>query len=193
MPGEETIRFSGMTGQSLFYLDSDEIRHNILAISEDEGIREAAYALETACKAKANCATPPPRAARTAGWPPRPITSRAPCKSCSPPRRWTSTRNSSIVVSFLPSMKRNTKPARFNPSNASRLRPNVLCSTHKPTHYDDCIKTRSDCFAHCEVYNPYATQLTFPNHKTRMRRDHLKYLNLISTIALLHQHQRTDS
>ena len=46
MPAEETIRFSGMTGQSLFYLDSDEIKHNILAISEDEGIREAAYALK---------------------------------------------------------------------------------------------------------------------------------------------------
>ena len=40
-----------------------------------------------------------------------------------------------------------------------------------------------------KVYNPYATQLTFPNHKTRMRRDHLKYLNLISTV-LLHQTQR---
>ena len=35
-----------MTGQSLFYLDSDEIKHNILAISEDEGIREATYALK---------------------------------------------------------------------------------------------------------------------------------------------------
>jgi DNA primase len=32
--------------------------------------------------------------------------------------------------------------------------------------------------------------LTFLSDKTRMRRDHEKYLTLIDTIALLHQHQR---
>jgi hypothetical protein len=41
------------------------------------------------------------------------------------------------------------------------------------------------------VFNPFAPQLTFPTHKTRMRRDHAKYLTLIDTIAFLHQHQRT--
>ncbi|WP_182871417.1 hypothetical protein [Stieleria mannarensis] len=41
MPSEDVNRFSGMTGQSLFYLDSDSIRHKILAIAEDEGIRQA--------------------------------------------------------------------------------------------------------------------------------------------------------
>jgi hypothetical protein len=41
------------------------------------------------------------------------------------------------------------------------------------------------------VFNPFAPQLTFPSHKTRLRRDHAKYLTLIDTIALLHQHQRT--
>ena len=41
------------------------------------------------------------------------------------------------------------------------------------------------------IYNPYAPQLTFPKHKTRLRRDHAKYLTLINTIAFLQQHQRT--
>ena len=40
------------------------------------------------------------------------------------------------------------------------------------------------------VVNPYADQLTFLDDRTRMRRDHEKYLTLIDTIALLHQHQR---
>jgi hypothetical protein len=40
------------------------------------------------------------------------------------------------------------------------------------------------------VLNPYADQLTFLSDKTRTRRDHEKYLTLIDTIALLHQHQR---
>ena len=40
------------------------------------------------------------------------------------------------------------------------------------------------------VANPYAESLTFADDKTRTRRDHLKYLALIQTIALLHQYQR---
>jgi hypothetical protein len=40
------------------------------------------------------------------------------------------------------------------------------------------------------VVNPFAEQLTFLSDKTRMRRDHEKYLALIDAIALLHQYQR---
>jgi hypothetical protein len=40
------------------------------------------------------------------------------------------------------------------------------------------------------IVNPYAKHLTFLDDRTRMRRDHEKYLTLIDTIALLHQHQR---
>jgi hypothetical protein len=40
------------------------------------------------------------------------------------------------------------------------------------------------------VANPYARELTFLDSRTRMRRDHTKYLTLIRSIALLHQHQR---
>jgi hypothetical protein len=40
------------------------------------------------------------------------------------------------------------------------------------------------------VANPYARELTFQDDRTRTRRDHVKYLSLIRTIALLHQYQR---
>jgi hypothetical protein len=40
------------------------------------------------------------------------------------------------------------------------------------------------------VANPYARELTFLDDRTRTRRDHVKYLTLIRTIALLHQCQR---
>jgi hypothetical protein len=40
------------------------------------------------------------------------------------------------------------------------------------------------------VANPYARELTFPETRTRTRRDHMKYLTLIRSIALLHQYQR---
>lgn len=40
------------------------------------------------------------------------------------------------------------------------------------------------------MVNPYADRLTFLDDRTRTRRDHEKYLTLIDTITLLHQHQR---
>jgi hypothetical protein len=40
------------------------------------------------------------------------------------------------------------------------------------------------------VVNPFADELTFLDHKTRARRDHMKYLSLIAVVALLHQYQR---
>ena len=40
------------------------------------------------------------------------------------------------------------------------------------------------------VIMPWADRLTFRHDQTRMRRDHAKYLSLIASITLLHQHQR---
>jgi hypothetical protein len=40
------------------------------------------------------------------------------------------------------------------------------------------------------VANPFAEKLTFLDHQTRTRRDHMKYLTLIRAIALLGQYQR---
>lgn len=40
------------------------------------------------------------------------------------------------------------------------------------------------------VVNPFAAALRFPDHQTRLRRDHTKYLGLIEAVALLHQYQR---
>lgn len=41
-----------------------------------------------------------------------------------------------------------------------------------------------------KVVNPYAGDLSFADGQTRTRRDHMKYLGLISAIALLHQYSR---
>jgi hypothetical protein len=52
------------------------------------------------------------------------------------------------------------------------------------------LRNTQRLLASLEVLNPYAMGLTFPSGRTRNRRDHEKYLTLIDSIALLHQHQR---
>ncbi len=52
-----------------------------------------------------------------------------------------------------------------------------------------CTRTCSGCCCRCKVVNPLAEQLIFLSDKTRTRHDHMKYLTLIQTAALLHQYQ----
>ena len=48
MPEEERVKYSAMTGQSLFYMGETNLKHKILAIAEEEGASRASYALEAA-------------------------------------------------------------------------------------------------------------------------------------------------
>ena len=46
VPAEDQVRYSAMTGQSLYYMGRQNIKHKILAISEEEGVAQASYALK---------------------------------------------------------------------------------------------------------------------------------------------------
>ncbi|MEJ2411342.1 MAG: toprim domain-containing protein, partial [Novosphingobium sp.] len=46
MPGDAQVRYSAMTGQSLFYMGETNLKHRILAIAEEEGAATASYALK---------------------------------------------------------------------------------------------------------------------------------------------------
>jgi len=45
-PEEERVQYSAMTGQSLFYMGEENLKHKILAIVEEEGAERASYALK---------------------------------------------------------------------------------------------------------------------------------------------------
>src|SRR3546814_10724084 len=46
MPSDAQVRYSAMTGQSLFYMGETNLKHRILAIAEEEGASSASYALK---------------------------------------------------------------------------------------------------------------------------------------------------
>ena len=46
VPEEERIKYSAMTGQSLYYLGDSDLKHKVLAIVEEEGAERASYALK---------------------------------------------------------------------------------------------------------------------------------------------------
>jgi DNA primase len=46
MPEEDRVKYSAMTGQSLFYMGETDLKHKILAIVEEQGAEKATYALK---------------------------------------------------------------------------------------------------------------------------------------------------
>jgi DNA primase len=46
VPAEDRVRFSAMTGHSLFYMGERDLAHKVLAVAEEEGAERAAYALK---------------------------------------------------------------------------------------------------------------------------------------------------
>jgi len=46
MPPAAQVRYSAMTGQSLFYMGETNLKHRVLAIAEEEGASTASYALK---------------------------------------------------------------------------------------------------------------------------------------------------
>ena len=46
IPSEERVQYSAMTEQSLFYIGETNLKHKILVIAEEKGIRNASYAFK---------------------------------------------------------------------------------------------------------------------------------------------------
>ena len=188
VPEEDQIRYSAMTGQSLYYMGETNIKHKILAISEEEGVAQASYALKLL---------------QSDGK----LTIAAVGKNSGNGRQSTDTYEvEGPVMMFLtttaehpdPELQNRCITLRVNESSDqtaeihSRQRLGYMASKQKrdPAEIQRLHKNAQRCLASLPVIMPWANQLTFRHDQTRMRRDNAKYLSLIASITLLHQHQR---
>lgn len=188
VPAEDQVRFSAMTGQSLYYMGRQNLKHKILAISEEEGVAQASYALKLL---------------QSDGR----LSIAAVGKDSGSGRQSTDTYEvEGPVMMFLtttsehpdPELQNRCLTLRVNESAAqtaqihARQRSGYLPGKAKR----DSVEIRrlhqnaQRLLAPLEVSMPWADQLTFRQDQTRMRRDNAKYLSLIASIALVHQHQR---
>jgi len=190
MPPEERVQYSAMTGQSLFYLGETQLQHKILAIAEEEGVRQAAYALKLLQsdgeltiastgkdEATGNLVT---RQYRVQG----PVMLMLTTTAIDIDEELL---NRCLVLTINES-REQTRAIHERQRHRQTLE-GLLASTEREALVElHCNAQRLLKPVH--VVNPYADQLSFGDHQTRTRRDHAKYLGLIQAIALLHQHQR---
>ncbi len=190
MPEHEKVQYSAMTGQSLFYMGETSLQHKILAISEEEGAHNASYALKLLQSEGKITIASTGKDETTGNMETKEYSVQGPVMLFMTTtaidideelmnRCLVLTVNESIEqTQAIHAIQRQALTLDGLKANATKR---AIINNHQ---------NAQSLLNSIKVVNPYAHKLTFMSNKTRTRRDHMKYLNLINTITLLHQHQR---
>jgi len=190
MPESQRVHYSAMTGQSLFYLGEGDLRHKILAIAEEEGVRQAAYALKLLQSQGELTIASTGKDPQTGKLVTAEYRVEGPVMLC-----LTTTAidideellNRCLVLTInetaeqTAAIQQRQRQARTLAGLQAKVRGDAVLTAHRAAQ---------TLLRPLAVVNPYAESLTFASDRVRLRRDHVKYLALIDAIALLHQHQR---
>jgi hypothetical protein len=190
MPEEERLHYSAMTGQSLFYLGGQDLRNKILAIAEEAGVREAAYALKLLQSAGELTIASTGKDAVTGKLVTHTYRVEGPVMLF-----LTTTAidldeelaNRCLVLTVNES-REQTRAIQVKQRQAQTLEGLLASETRR--HVQQLHRNAQRLLRPLRVVNPFAPALTFLDDRTRTRRDHQKYLTLIRSCALLYQYQR---
>ena len=190
IPEEQRVQYSAMTGQSLFYLGETDLKNKVLAIAEEEGVSRAAYALKLL---------------QSEGVLTIASTGKDPATGRLITHQY---RVEGPVMIFLTTTAIQLDEELMNRClvltvDEERGQTQAIHRLQREAQTLEGLLARSEregilrvhrnaqrLLAPLFVANPYARELTFLDSQTRTRRDHNKYLALIRSLALLHQHQR---
>jgi len=190
MPEEQQIIYTAMTGQSLFYMGETELKHKILAISEEEGAEQAGYALkilQSEKKLKIASTGKDPKSGRLVT---QEYEVEGPCvifMTTTSVEVDEELQNRCLVLTVNEDREQTRRIHELQ--RRSRTLDGLLLS-HDKESILRVHRNAQRLLKGLHVVNPFAAQLTFLDSRLRSRRDNIKYLNLISSIALLHQYQR---
>lgn len=190
MPDEDKVQYSAMTGQSLFYMGTIDLKHKILALAEEAGAARASYALKLL---------------QSEGTLSIASTGKDPATGKLVTQEY---RVEGPVMIFSTSTALDHDEELLNRCltlgvDESRAQTRAILTVQRQQRTLDGLFARRQkerllavhqnaqrLLRPLAIRNPYTEALTFPDERTRLRRDHEKYLTLIDTLALLHQHQR---
>ena len=189
-PGEEQVKYSAMTGQSLYYLGETNLKHKILAIVEEEGAEKASYALKLLQSEGELTIASTGKDPHTGRMETQEYHVEGPVAIV-----FTTTSidideelmNRCLVLTVDESREQTQRIHTLQ--REARTIEGILAGERRKD-IQHLMQNAQRLIVPMRIANPFARHLTFTSGRTRTRRDHEKYLTLIDTIALLHQHQR---
>ena len=190
VPPEEQVGYSAMTGQSLFYMGGMNLQHKILSIAEEEGVAQASYALKL-LQSEGQLTI--------ASTGKDPGTGRMETQEYhveGPVMIFLTTTAIDIdeellnrcVVLTVDENREQTRAIHDQQRKNETLE--GLLGGKRSSAVRTLHQNAQRLIRPLHVVNPFAASLDFIDDRARRRRDHMKYLALIRSIALLHQYQR---
>ncbi len=190
VPEEDKVKYSAMTGQSLFYMGETNLKHKALAIVEEEGASRASYALKL-LQSEGELTIASTGKDPTSG---NLITQQYRVEGPVALLLTTTARDideelmNRCLVLAVDEGREQTR-AIHERQRARRTLDGMFANRQRQALIA-LHQNAQRLLRPLDVLNPFAQFLTFPDQTTRLRRDHEKYLTLIDTIAFVHQHQR---
>jgi DNA primase catalytic core len=190
VPEEDKVKYSAMTGQSLFYMGETNLKHKALAIVEEEGASRASYALKL-LQSEGELTIASTGKDPTSG---NLITQQYRVEGPVALLLTTTARDideelmNRCLVLAVDEGREQTR-AIHERQRARRTLEGLFANRERQALIA-LHQNAQRLLRPLDVLNPFAQFLTFPDQTTRLRRDHEKYLTLIDTIAFVHQHQR---
>jgi len=190
-PEEERVKYSAMTGQSLYYLGETNLKHKILAVVEEAGAEKASYALKL-LQSEGELTIASTGKDPTTG---KMVTQEYHVEG--PVMIFLTTtaidldeelQNRCLTLAVDESAEQTERIHRLQ--RERRTLAGLIAKEERKDLLKQ-LRNAQRLLAPVDILNPFAPGLTFPTGRTRNRRDHEKYLTLIDAIALLHQHQRS--
>jgi len=190
-PEEERVKYSAMTGQSLYYLGETSLKHKILAVVEEAGAERASYALKL-LQSEGELTIASTGKDPATG---KMVTQEYHVEG--PVMIFLTTtaidldeelQNRCLTLAVDESAEQTGRIHRLQRERRTLA---GLVAHQERTDLLKKLRNAQRLLQPLAVVNPFAPALTFATARTRNRRDHEKYLTLIDAIALLHQHQRT--
>ena len=191
MPEEQREEYSAMTGQALFYMGQKNLKHKILAVSEEQGATRAAYALKLL---------------QSEGVLKIASTGKDPASGKLVTHEYLV---EGPVMIFLTTTAQEIDEELINRSivltvNEDRAQTQAIHKKQREAQTIEGLWARRQrttlvklhrnaqrLLRPIEVVNNHVhDEPDFPDYMTRTRRDHMKFLTLVNAIALLHQYQR---
>ncbi len=190
VPDEERVKYSALTGQSLFYMEGQALAHKVLALVEEEGAERAAYALKLLqSEGELSIASTgkDPATGRLVTHEYRVTGPVAILLTTTAIDVDEELLNRCLVLS-VDEDREQTRAIHVRQREAETL--GGLLRVRERDHVVALHQNAQRLLRPLMVVNPFAPHLRFLDSQTRTRRDHTKYLTLIRAVALLHQYQR---
>jgi DNA primase len=191
VPPESVIQYTRLTGQSLFYRDQNALKNKVLAIEEEDGMREAMYSIKTLISSQKLSIAATRTDAKTGKFSVDEYTVNGPVvvmvSTTNPDAQDDETKLRFLILTIdeSPEQTKSILQAQITKNTFDWYQTTADESTLVKLHHNiqRLLKPLIVTFTR-------DLRLVWPYSRLQMRREQKKFVSLVKAITLLHQYQR---